>query len=377
MAIQLFIPTFRVDECLEEIRGCLEKGWTGIGYKTVELEEQWKKYTGFKHAHFLNSATAALHLAIKVLKIQNKWEDGDEIISTPLTFVSTNHAILYENFKVVFADVDEYLCLDPIDVEKKITSKTKAIVFVGLGGNVGKYKEIVKLCNKYNLKLILDAAHMTGTRLDGEIVGKEADVICYSYQAVKNLPTADSGMVCFKKKEDDELVRKLSWLGIDKDTYTREKGSYKWKYEVDDLGYKYNGNSIMAAIALVQLKYVDEDNRYRRQVAEWYDYYLRDHNVETIPISIGCESSRHLYVIAVDNRDELITKLNENNIFPGVHYRDNTEYKLYEYAKNTCPNSKYMSKRIISLPIHLKIEEDDVKYICNVIKEYAKNATKV
>ena len=109
MAIQLFVPTFRIDECLDEIKECLEKGWTGIGYKTVEFEEKWKAYTGLNNAHFLNSDTAALHLAGKVFKIQNKWNDGDEIISTPLTFVSTNHAIMYENLKVVFADVDEYL----------------------------------------------------------------------------------------------------------------------------------------------------------------------------------------------------------------------------------------------------------------------------
>lgn len=374
MAIQLFVPTFRIDECLAEIKECLEKGWTGIGYKTVEFEEKWKAYTGLNNAHFLNSDTAALHLAVKVFKIQNGWNDGDEIISTPLTFVSSNHAIMYENLKVVFADVDKYLCLDPRDVEKKITDKTRAIMFVGIGGNVGQYKEIVKLCRKYNLKLILDAAHMAGTKLDGEIVGKDADVVCYSFQAVKNLPTADSGIICFKKKEDDELVRKLSWLGIDKDTYARDKGNYKWNYEVDYLGYKYNGNSIMAAMALVQLKYLEEDNKYRRQLAKWYDEYFdnSEKKVEKIGISDGCESSRHLYIIAADNRDELITKLNENGIFPGVHYRDNTEYNVYPCEKGCCPYAKYMSERIISLPLHLRLTKDDIKYICEKVLLYIK-----
>ena len=374
MAIQLFVPTFRIDECLDEIKECLEKGWTGIGYKTVEFEEKWKAYTGFENAHFLNSDTAALHLAVKVFKIQNGWNDGDEIISTPLTFVSTNHAVVYENLKVVFADVDKYLCLDPKDVEKKITNKTRAIMFVGIGGNTGSYKEIVSLCEKYGLKLILDAAHMAGTRLNGEIVGKEADAVCYSFQAVKNLPTADSGMICFKKKEDDQLVRKLSWLGIDKDTYTRDKGNYKWKYEVDYLGYKYNGNSIMAAIALVQLKYLDEDNIYRRQIVKWYDEFFdkSEKNIERIPIADGCECSRHLYIIAVNNRDELITKLNENEIYPGVHYRDNTEYSLYKYANGSCPYSKYMSERIISLPVHLRLTKDDVNKICEKVILYSK-----
>lgn len=137
--IQLFVPTFRTEECLEEIRECLEKGWTGLGFKTIQLEEKWKEYTGLPHAHYLNSATVGLDLAVNVLKEQNGWQDGDEIISTPMTFVSTNHAILYNKMKVVFADVDEYLCLDPKSVEERITAKTKAVMFVGLGGNTGRF----------------------------------------------------------------------------------------------------------------------------------------------------------------------------------------------------------------------------------------------
>ena len=109
------------------IRECLEKGWTGLGYKTVEFEEKWKEYTGLENAHFLNSATVGLHIAIKILKSENNWSDSDEIISTPFTFVSSNHAIAYENMKVVFADVDQYLCLDPEDIKRKITDKTRTI----------------------------------------------------------------------------------------------------------------------------------------------------------------------------------------------------------------------------------------------------------
>lgn len=111
-AIQLFQPTFRVEECLAQIRECLEVGWTGIGFKTNEFESAWKDYTGLPHAHFLNSATSGLHLALQLLKDKYGWEDGDEVITTPLTFVSTNHAILYSNLRPIFADVDEFLCLD-------------------------------------------------------------------------------------------------------------------------------------------------------------------------------------------------------------------------------------------------------------------------
>lgn len=369
MSIQLFVPTYRIDECLSEIRECLEIGWTGIGFKTVKFEEAWKAYAGYNNAHFVNSATAGLHLAVKVLKMENNWQCGDEVISTPLTFVSTNHAIAYESLKVVFADVDEYLCLDPKEVEKKITNKTKAVVFVGLGGNTGKYKEIVKVCAKHNLKLILDAAHMAGTRLDNNLCFTDPDVVVYSFQAVKNLPTADSGMVCFKEKKHDEICRKLTWLGINKDTYARTSGNslYKWKYDVEYLGYKYHGNSIMASLGLAQLKYLEEDNTYRRQVASWYDNKLKDKSVPTSP---DCVPSRHIYMIEINNRDELLLKLNENGIYPGVHYRDNTEYGMYSYDK--CENSQRMSERILSLPMHLRLTETDVNYVSEKVLEFAK-----
>ncbi|PHV70888.1 aminotransferase DegT [Sporanaerobium hydrogeniformans] len=371
MGIQLFTPTFHIEECLKEIEKCLEKGWTGIGFKTFEFEEAWKAYTGLCNAHFLNSATAGLHLAVKIFKMLEGWQEGDEIISTPLTFVSTNHAIAYEKLKVVFADVDEYLCLDPKSVESHITSRTKAIMFVGLGGSTGQYEGMVKLCKKYHLKLILDAAHMAGTKLNGEIPGKEADAVVYSFQAVKNLPTADSGMICFKEKEADTLCRKLSWLGIDKDTYMRDQGNYKWHYEVEYLGYKYHGNSIMAAIGLVQLKYLEEDNTYRRLLAKWYDEELaKCIGIQKISIPQQCLSSQHLYMLLVPERDALLQVLNKREIYPGVHYRDNTEYSLYAYAKGSCPKAKYYSDHLISLPLHLRLTKEDIKGICEEVKRH-------
>src|SRR5262245_3483620 len=138
MAIHLFVPTFEIEECINEIRECFEKGWTGLGFKTIEFEKRWCSYTDLPHSHFVSSATAALHLAIDVFRTSHDWLDGDEIITTPLTFVSTNHVILYERLKPVFADVDDTLCLDPADVERKITPRTRAVMFVGIGGNTGQ-----------------------------------------------------------------------------------------------------------------------------------------------------------------------------------------------------------------------------------------------
>lgn len=375
MSIQLFVPSFRVDECLEAIRECLEKGWTGLGFKTVEMEEAWKSYTGLPHAHFLSSNTVGLHLALELFKTKNNWDDDAEVITTPLTFVSTNHAILYAGMKPVFADVDDSLCLDPASVEQRITDKTKALIFVGIGGNVGQYAKIIEICKARNIALILDAAHMSGTRVNGRHVCPEADAVVFSFQAVKNLATADSGMVCFKNAEDDERVRKMSWLGINKDTYARTaaQGAYKWMYDVEEVGYKFHGNSIMAAMGLVQLKYLDRDNAYRRQIAKWYRENLSGvDNVRFIDINPECESSTHLVQIRINNREEMMLALNEHQIYPGVHYRDNTEYRMYAHGKGTCPKAALASQEIISLPVHLGLSKADVDTVSELVAKYAK-----
>ncbi len=374
MAIQLFVPTFDVDGCLNEIRDCLEKGWTGLGYKTLEFEEEWKKYNDIPYAHYLNSATVGLNLAFEMFKEHYNWNENDEVITTPLTFVSTNHSILLAGLKPIFADIDDTLCLDPKSVEGMITEKTRAVLFVGIGGNTGRFEEITQICKKHNLKIILDAAHMSGTRMNGQSPAKLADVSVFSFQAVKNLPTADSGMICFKEAVFDEIVRRKTWLGINKDTYNRfgEGGNYKWKYDVEYVGYKYHGNSIMAAIGLVQLKQLDKDNLYRRQICELYDkaFSMYKDEIKLVEIPKNCESARHLYQIIVKDRDGLMEHLNKKNIFPGVHYVDNTEYRMYKYAKGTCPNAIYVSDHVLSLPLHLRLTHEDVQTIIDAVTEY-------
>ena len=376
MAIQVLKPKFHIDECLDAVRECLEKGWTGMGFKTVQFEEAWKEYTGHKYAYYINSNTVGLHLAVKILKMENNWQDGDEIISTPITFVSTNHAILYENMHAVFADVDEYLCLDPIDVEKKITKKTKAIIFVGYGGRFGQLDKIIEICKKHNLKLILDAAHMSGTRVNGVTPGTMdgVDVTVYSYQAVKNLPTGDSGMICFKDEKSDKLARQLAWLGINKDTYARSnKGTYSWKYDVDYLGYKYNGNAIMAAIGLVQLKYLDSDNERRREIVKKYtEGFKNNKNIKIVPANYPDECSYHLFELQVPDREALLDFLSKNEINCGVHYRDNTEYSMYLYANGTCPNAHKVSQHLITMPLHMWLTDEEVDKIIEKVNEFLK-----
>ncbi|MGP1508301.1 MAG: DegT/DnrJ/EryC1/StrS family aminotransferase [Sphaerochaeta sp.] len=374
MAIQVLKPKFHVDECLDAVRECLEKGWTGMGFKTAEFEEAWKKYTRHKYAYYLNSNTVGLHLAVKILKMNNNWRDGDEIITSPITFISTNLAVMYENMKPVFADVDQYLCIDPADVEKKITQRTKAVIFVGYGGRVGQLEKVIDICKKHGLKLILDAAHMSGTRVNGICPGTwdGVDVAVYSYQAVKNLPTGDSGCICWADEKSANLTKKLAWCGIDKDTYARSnKGTYVWKYDVDYVGYKYNGNAIMAAVALTQLKYLDDDNKRRREIVEMYNEGFKDNpKIKIIPANYPDECSYHLYELAVPDREDLLNKLSAEGINCGVHYRDNSEYSIFVYNEGTCPKAHDISQHLITMPLHMWLSDDDVSLIINKVNEF-------
>jgi dTDP-4-amino-4,6-dideoxygalactose transaminase len=371
MTIQLFKPKYRKSEILKEIGQCLDLGWTGIGYKTEIFEENFKNYTKFENAHFLSSNTSGLELAVKILKQNYGWEDGDEIITTPLTFVSTNHSIVHNNLKPVFADVDEQLCLDLESAKELISKKTKAIMFVGIGGNIGQYYNIFEFCKKNNLKLILDAAHMMGTKVNGIQIGKESDAAVFSFQAVKNLPTADSGMICFKEKEHDSLARKLSWLGIDKNTYDRidQRSQYKWDYDVIDCGFKYHGNSVIASMGIVGLKYLDSDNKKRRKIVDLYEKQFKDISIKHNSM---CLSSRHLYQIKINNRNGIIKYLSENGIHCGVHYKDNTEYQMYSSFYGKCPNAHRLSNQILTLPLHLFLTEKNIKFIIEKVKEAIK-----
>jgi dTDP-4-amino-4,6-dideoxygalactose transaminase len=164
----------------------------------------------------------------------------------------------------------------------------------------------------------------------------------------------------------------MAWLGISRDTFTRSsvKGDYKWYYDVENVGFKYNGNALMAAVGLVSLRYLDEDNTYRRQICSWYDEYLANApGIEHVEQAEGCEGSRHLYQVLVSDRDAVLQSLYENGIFPGVHYRDNTEYKMYGYAHGTLPNTAYMSDHVISLPLHMNLAQSDVERVATALKQ--------
>jgi len=366
--IPVFRPSIDNDE-IEAVTKVLKSGWLGMGKITEEFEKQFAKYIGVKHAIALNSCTEALRLSLVGL------EPGDEVITTPLTFVSTIHAILYNGGKPVFADVlKDDLTIDPADIEKKITLKTKTIIPVHLYGNPCRIKEIMAIAENNDLKVIEDCAHACGSNYSftSDKVGSW-NTSCWSFHAVKNLACGDGGMITTNDDHDAERFKKLRWLGISKSTFQRSNNlghNYGWEYDVEDLGYKCHMNDISASIGLCQLKKLDENNHKRKEIALRYEKALSS-LVETIPFN--GDSACHIYAIRTPYRDKLNLWLRENGISSGVHYKP---IYSHSYFAKMLGESYYLPtvekewQKLLSLPIYPDLSRKDQEWIILKIKEF-------
>lgn len=373
--ISLFRPTYQVEECMSAIRQVLEKGWTGQGPKCQEFENAWKNFTGAPNAHFVSSATAALHIAVRLLDLPK----GSKVATTPITFVSSNAVLLYEGLEPVFCDVNDDLSLQSDSVKRAIEKGAKAVMWVHYGGNVtDDFYDMMKYANEHKIPVIEDCAHAAGAFYnDGSRIGSRKDTIsCMSFHSVKNLPIMDGGMLCVPNQDAHNRATRLSWMGIDKSTYARTGETanevYKWSYDVPELGWKYNGNDIAASIGLVQLKHLDQGNAYRKMLYTRYQNNFcytpagetRVRVVHHFPLS-----SYHLIVARVDNRDKVIADLKANGIAPGVHYLPNYRFPVFaQFDHSDCKNVEALSNQIVSLPNHLGLTIKDVDHVCSVIK---------
>jgi perosamine synthetase len=349
MTIPVFRPSYGEAE-FQAVREVMASGWVGLGPKTAEFEKKFAEYLGVKHAIALCSGTAALHLAMVVAGLKK----GDEVITTPITFVSTNHAILYVGAKPVFADVEaETANIDPKSIRKRLTKKTRAIVIVHYGGRPCKMDEIEAIAKERNLILIEDAAHGCGGEHRGRKLGAIGQLGCFSFHAVKNLATGEGGAIVTNDDATAARLRKLRWLGITKDTWSRESTTqYSWYYEVVEVGFKYHMNDIPAAIGLVQLSRLAEMNARRTQWAGRYDEALKDLAWIQRPIvEPNTKPDWHNYVIQTDHRDDLNVYLAERGIATGVHYIPNNHYEMYKKCRGKTPVSERVWKRLLTLPL--------------------------
>lgn len=362
------IPLFRPvisDEAIEATAEVLRSGWLGLGPRTKEFEERFAEFVGAPYCVALNSGTSALHLALRLLDLA----EGDEVVTTALTFVSTNHVILYERAVPVFADVQETTGnLDPASIRKKITDRTRAIVVVHYGGYPCELDEIYEIAAGAGAVVIEDCAHAAGATYRGKRIGSHGDLHAFSFHAVKNLSMGDGGALTVRSGEWDARLRRLRWLGIDRSTYDRAApGTYLWDYDVPEVGFKYHMNDINAAIGLAQLRLLDAENARRSAIADAYRAELADvPGLSLLEYADDRQSAYHLFCVLAEERDSLVTKLKEAGIDTGVHYRRNDVYRMYE--ENDLPGTEHFWTRAVSLPMHLMLSDDDVASICEVIQ---------
>jgi perosamine synthetase len=373
-AVARSIPVFRPfhgEEEIEAVAEVIRSGWWGQGPKTAEFERKFAEFVGSPLAVSVNSATAALHLALLIANVE-----GGEVITSSLTFVSTNHAILYNDATPVFADVEpDTLNLDPDDIERKITPKTRAILPVHYGGHPADMKRIQEIAAAHNLIVIEDAAHAAGSLYQGKPVGSISPMTCFSFHPVKNLATGDGGMVTLANEEWDARLRRLRWVGINKDTWVRSRdkdaSQYAWEYDVEEIGFKCHSNDINSAIALVQLARLPQTNARRRDICALYNEGLADLEWLQLPVErADVFSARHNYVVRLDRRDDLAVWLRQHGIATGMHYIPNHLHAVYRPYATPLPVVEREWTRLLTLPLFPALTDDDVAYIIDVIRQF-------
>ena len=362
--IPLFKPRI-YEEATKAVAEVFQSGWLGLGPKTQAFERAFAEFVGAPYCVGLNSCTSALHLGLHLLNLP----PGSEVITTPLTFVSTNHVILYERCQPVFADIQpETGNLDPESVSKRISERTGAIILVHYGGYPCDLDQLYALAGSRGIPIVEDCAHACGARYKGKRVGSWGEIQAFSFHASKNLTTGDGGALTVRSKEHDARLRRLRWLGIDADTFQRTTDQgYRWEYQVAELGYNYYMNDIKAAIGLVQLRHLDQDNARRVAIAAQYRRRLANvPGIRLLQYKSDRESSCYMFSILAEERDRLVEKLRVEGVDVSVHYRRNDQYPMYQ--EQDLPNAEFFWRRVISLPMHVCLTDEQVDHIAEIIQ---------
>lgn len=335
----------------------LESGILAQGPRVKAFENAFANYIGTKYAVATSSGTTALHTALLACGIKS----GDEVITTPFTFIASANAILYCNAKPVFADIDERTFnIDPEEVKERITRRTKALLVVHLYGQPCDMRAITEICEDYNLKLIEDACQAHGAEYKGRKVGSFGDAACFSFYPTKNMTTGEGGMLTTSSREVAERARLI-----------REHGS-RVRYEHIALGYNYRMTDIAAAIGLVQLTKLEEMNAKRRANAERLSRELEGVDGITPPyVAPYAKHVFHQYTVRVEDRAEVIRRLEAAEIGYGIHYpkpvhRQELYLKLgYE---ESLPRAEEASREVLSLPVHPALSDAELERIARVVK---------
>jgi dTDP-4-amino-4,6-dideoxygalactose transaminase len=365
------IPLFDLNFNEQEEQAVIEtlrSKWISTGPRTAEFEDRFKTLLQVNHALALSNCTAALHLAMRLIGI----EAGDEVICPSLTFVATVNAIRYVDAIPVFADIKSYedLTIDPLDIEGKITSKTKAIVVMHYGGFACDMDSIMAIAERNNLKVVEDACHGPLSEYKGKKLGTIGHIGCFSFFSNKNISTGEGGMLVTNIDEYYEIAKLLRSHGMTSLSYERSKG-HSTTYDVIGLGYNYRMDDMRAAIGLVQLGKLMDDLRQRAEIRKMYIDGLHSVTGIIIPFKSYTEfSSNYIFPIVIKDstnrkRDEMRNKLAEAGIQTSVHYPAVHKFSIYQEFLTSLKYTEYVADNLITLPMFAKLKWEQVKYICN------------
>ena len=375
----MFIPYGRQwieQDDIDAVVDVLKSDYVTTGPAVEQFEKAVAKYVGAKYAVAIANGTAALHAACYAAGIGL----GDEVITTPITFAASANCALYCGATPVFADIEEDTYnIDPKEIEKKITERTKAIVAVHFTGQPCKMDEIHAIAKKHKLVVIEDAAHALGADYKGKRVGSMSDMTTFSFHPVKHITTGEGGMIVTdSKKLYDKLILFRSH-GITRDAKKLEKNEGGWYYEQQDLGYNYRITDIQCALGTSQMKKLDKFVERRRAIAKRYDEAFKDIPEIICPVQAeGCNNSWHLYVIQVlgRKRKNVFDDLRAVNIGVNVHYIPVYKHPYYQkngYEKVLCPNAEQYYERAISLPMYPLLSEEEQEYVIEQVIKVVKS----
>ncbi len=369
-------PLVEEDE-VNEVVGTMKSGWLGTGPKVARFEEMFKRYIGSKYALALSSCTAGLHLSLIAAGIKA----GDEVITTPMTFASTGNVIVHTGAIPIFADIErDSMNIDSVEIERKITKRTKAIIPVHFAGRACNMDAILDIAKRHKLIVINDAAHAIETEYKGKKIGRLGDMTSFSFYVTKNIMTGEGGMVTTNNEGYADRIKVYGLHGLSKDAWKRYSDEGYKHYSVICAGFKYNMMDLQASIGIHQLKRIEKYAERRSDIWIRYNNAFRD-----LPCFIPSEVENntrhafHLYTLLVDidrlttNRDGILNALYNENIGTGVHYTALHLHPFYAktfgYKRGDFPNAEFVSDRTISLPLSAKLTDNDVEDVVVAVRK--------
>lgn len=363
---------------IQAVTKVLKSRWLTMGEVTQNFEKAFAKFLRTKHALAVASGTAALHLALKALKLK----PGDEVLLPSLTFVASANAVVYNQAQPVFVDITslDNLNISLEDLQRKITDKTRAILVVHYAGYPADMVRINALAEKYNLAVIEDSAHAIGAEINKKKMGTWGEMGCFSFFSNKNLVTGEGGMLV---TDSDELARKLKLLrshGMTTLTWERHKGQ-AYCYDVVDLGFNYRMTEIESALGIEQLKKLKANNAKREKLTKLYIKHLKGISQIKIPfLNYPYSSSFHIFPILLNestDRNWFLEEMKKRKIQTSVHYQPVHKFTYYqnnfpEVREISLPHTEYVGRKEVTLPLHPLMTEKDILYVCNSLKKILK-----